>query len=92
MQPHLVQSLRVRSQVILANEAKNSGNTFQAADDQVKAENSEQCEKPPGVVHVINGEHLYQVSHVFSILLDILLSGLILLDNSTDYGGGGKEN
>ena len=83
-----MESLRICAQVVLADNADNIGDSFQAADDEIKAENSQQAEKPPGVVHIRDDQLLHKPGHVLAVLFKIETVWLVLGNYGSNNRGG----
>ena len=66
---------------IPADDPKNLGNTFQAANDQIKRKQGQQREKPPGVIHIRDVQYLQKPGGFRPVLLDIKRLNIVLGDD-----------
>ena len=82
---HLTESGDVRSQVVKCSKAPDIRQSFNGAYDEIQTEQTQQCDEPPGIIHVRNIENLEEFGHVFAVLLDVDFRRFVLRDNCTYY-------
>jgi len=88
---HFLKPFRIGVQVVHHHHLPDVGQPVDGADDEIDAEQEQQADKPPGVVHVGHIEHLEELCGALAKVFNVKLGRVFLGNQGADDGGCGQD-